>query len=138
MHDKAPAIRELAKLGRLAFLTVALVALSAAIGSAVALFLWALERATETRFDQPWLIWLMPVAGFAMVWGYQRFGGALWWVDEEGARLRARALAGRKGPILPLIADLPDAGHALLERHVCIDTTASGGTAQLLAEVGAT
>lgn len=76
MHDKAPAIRELAKLGRLAFLTVALVALSAAIGSAVALFLWALERATETRFDLPWLIWLMPVAGFAMVWAYQRFGGA--------------------------------------------------------------
>ena len=28
-----------------------------------------------------------------------------------------------------------DAGHALLERHVCIDTTASGGNAQLLAEV---
>lgn len=61
-----------------------------------------------------------------------------WWGDEEGARLRARALAGRKGPILPLIADMPDAGHALLERHVCIDTTASGGNAQLLAEVGAT
>jgi RHH-type proline utilization regulon transcriptional repressor/proline dehydrogenase/delta 1-pyrroline-5-carboxylate dehydrogenase len=65
------------------------------------------------------------------------FGGALWWGDEAGARAHARALAGRKGPILPLIADLPDAGHVLLERHVCIDTTASGGNAQLLAEVGA-
>jgi len=27
----------------------------------------------------------------------------------------------------------PDAGHAYLERHLCIDTTASGGNAQLLA-----
>ena len=63
------------------------------------------------------------------------FSGAIWWGDETGARERARALADRKGPILPLIGGLPDAGHALLERHVCIDTTASGGNAQLLAEV---
>ena len=46
---------------------------------------------------------------------------------------RARALAARKGPILPLIGTKPDAGHALLERHVCIDTTASGGNARLTA-----
>jgi RHH-type proline utilization regulon transcriptional repressor/proline dehydrogenase/delta 1-pyrroline-5-carboxylate dehydrogenase len=30
---------------------------------------------------------------------------------------------------------MPDAAHVMLERHVCIDTTASGGNAQLLAEV---
>mgnify|MGYP007102824137 CR=1 FL=1 len=46
------------------------------------------------------------------------------------------ALAARKGPILPLIGTLPDRGHAMLERHVCIDTTAAGGNAALLAEVG--
>ncbi len=63
-------------------------------------------------------------------------GGALWWGDDTGARLRAQALAARKGPILPLITDAPDAAHARLERHICIDTTASGGNAQLLAEVG--
>ena len=63
------------------------------------------------------------------------FSGAIWWGDTEGARACAKALAARKGPILPLIGSLPDAGHALLERHVCIDTTASGGNAQLLAEV---
>ena len=34
-----------------------------------------------------------------------------------------------------LIAGLPDKGHVVLERHVCIDTTASGGNAQLLAQV---
>jgi RHH-type proline utilization regulon transcriptional repressor/proline dehydrogenase/delta 1-pyrroline-5-carboxylate dehydrogenase len=63
------------------------------------------------------------------------FSGAIWWGDIDGARARARALAARKGPILPLIGTLPDRGHAMLERHVCIDTTASGGNAQLLAEV---
>ena len=63
------------------------------------------------------------------------FSGAIWWGDIDGARFRARALAARKGPILPLIGTLPDTGHAMLERHVCIDTTASGGNAQLLAEV---
>ncbi len=68
----------------------------------------------------------------------QGFSGALWWGDVEGGRSRAKALAARKGPILPLIGDLPDAGHALMERHICIDTTASGGNAQLLAEVSGT
>ncbi len=63
----------------------------------------------------------------------QGFSGALHWGD---ARAAARALAARTGPILPVIAGMPDAAHVLLERHVCIDTTASGGNAQLLAEVG--
>ena len=63
------------------------------------------------------------------------FGGAIWWGDVAGGRTRAQALAARTGPILPLITDAPDAAHALMERHICIDTTASGGNAQLLAEV---
>ena len=62
------------------------------------------------------------------------FSGAVWWGDAAEGRAYAQALAGRAGPILPLIA-APDAGHALLERHLCIDTTASGGNAQLLAAV---
>ena len=64
------------------------------------------------------------------------FAGALHWGPPDAARPHARALAGRPGPILPLIGDMPDAAHALLERHVCIDTTASGGNVQLLAEAG--
>ena len=62
------------------------------------------------------------------------FSGAIWWGDAATARACAQALASRKGPILPLITDLPDTGHATLERHACIDTTASGGNAQLLTE----
>ena len=62
------------------------------------------------------------------------FSGAIWWGDAATARACAQALAARPGPILPLITDMPDAAHATLERHACIDTTASGGNAQLLAE----
>jgi len=64
----------------------------------------------------------------------QGFAGAVWWGDAAGARSRVQALADRTGPILPLIGAL-DRGHVVMERHVCIDTTASGGNAQLLAEV---
>jgi RHH-type proline utilization regulon transcriptional repressor/proline dehydrogenase/delta 1-pyrroline-5-carboxylate dehydrogenase len=63
--------------------------------------------------------------------------GALYWGAADDARAYAQALAGRTGPILPLIGGMPDAAHVALERHVCIDTTASGGNAQLLAEAGA-
>ncbi|MCZ8153772.1 MAG: hypothetical protein O9292_15440, partial [Rhodobacteraceae bacterium] len=62
------------------------------------------------------------------------FAGAVWWGGVEAGRAYAQALAGRAGPILPLIGGQPDRGHARLERHVCIDTTASGGNAQLLVE----
>ncbi|MDP2080036.1 MAG: voltage-gated chloride channel family protein [Pseudotabrizicola sp.] len=76
MHDHNILLRQWRKVSRLAFWLAVLLPLSVAIGSAVALFLWSLDRATQARFDLPWLIWLMPVAGFAMVWAYQRFGGA--------------------------------------------------------------
>lgn len=50
------------------------VPMAAVVGSLCALFLWSLDRATQARFDYPWLIFLMPVAGFLMVLAYQRFG----------------------------------------------------------------
>jgi RHH-type proline utilization regulon transcriptional repressor/proline dehydrogenase/delta 1-pyrroline-5-carboxylate dehydrogenase len=61
------------------------------------------------------------------------FSGALWWGDEATARTYAEALAQRTGPILPLITDTPDPAYVLHERHLCIDTTAAGGNAALLA-----
>ncbi len=64
------------------------------------------------------------------------FSGVIFWGAPDAARETGRALARRDGAIVPLITDWPDAGHVLNERHLCVDTTASGGNAQLLAEVG--
>ncbi|WP_299414852.1 bifunctional proline dehydrogenase/L-glutamate gamma-semialdehyde dehydrogenase PutA [uncultured Sulfitobacter sp.] len=60
------------------------------------------------------------------------FGGVLWWGDEDIARRYDQALAQRKGPIIPLLRGLPDTARVRQERHVCVDTTASGGNAALL------
>ncbi|MCX7645188.1 MAG: bifunctional proline dehydrogenase/L-glutamate gamma-semialdehyde dehydrogenase PutA [Rhodobacteraceae bacterium] len=67
----------------------------------------------------------------------RNFSGALWWGDAEEGRAHAEALASRTGPILPLVTGMPDLAHAHHERHLCVDTTASGGNAALLAEVSA-
>ena len=62
--------------------------------------------------------------------------GAIWWGDDTTARALARALASRPGPILPLVTAMPDRAHVVHERHLCVDTTASGGNAELLAAAG--
>ncbi|MEC3860339.1 bifunctional proline dehydrogenase/L-glutamate gamma-semialdehyde dehydrogenase PutA [Mesobacterium sp. TK19101] len=62
----------------------------------------------------------------------QGIGAVLWWGDVDTARAYRQALAARPGPILTLVTGAPDAGHALSERHVCVDTTAAGGNAALL------
>lgn len=43
-------------------------------GSASAFFLHALDWATSTREAYPWLIWLLPIAGFVVGWCYLRMG----------------------------------------------------------------
>ncbi len=43
-------------------------------GSASAFLLFALDWATATRNAHRWLIWLLPLAGFAVGWLYLRFG----------------------------------------------------------------
>lgn len=60
-------------------------------------------------------------------------GGVIWWGDEETGRAMATALSRREGAIIPLITGRPDRAHACSERHICIDTTAAGGNASLLA-----
>ena len=52
-------------------------------GTASAGFLLALEWATQTRQAHAWLVWLLPVAGFAVGWLYLRYGSAV----EGGANL---------------------------------------------------
>ena len=60
------------------------------------------------------------------------YGGVLWWGDLDTARALDKALAKRTGPIIPLLRGLPDTARVRQERHVCVDTTASGGNAALL------
>lgn len=44
-------------------------------GSASALFLWGLDRATDIRLSAPWLLWLLPPAGALVSLLYARYGG---------------------------------------------------------------
>ncbi len=60
-------------------------------------------------------------------------GGVIWWGDDQIGRTMAIALSKRVGPIVPLITNTPDKAHVCGERHICIDTTAAGGNAALLA-----
>ncbi len=57
------------------------------------------------------------------------FSGAIYWGDQ--ARSYVLALAARGGDILPLITAMPCKADCQLERHTCVDTTASGGNAAL-------
>lgn len=43
-------------------------------GSASAFFLFSLEQATSWRIQHAWLIWLLPLAGLAVGWVYERVG----------------------------------------------------------------
>ncbi|UGQ48326.1 voltage-gated chloride channel family protein [Massilia endophytica] len=43
-------------------------------GSASALFLFSLDAATAWRLAHPWIIWLLPFAGFAVGWIYLHYG----------------------------------------------------------------
>jgi H+/Cl- antiporter ClcA len=43
-------------------------------GTASAFFLWALDQVTRTRWDHPWLLFLLPLAGVASGWLFARYG----------------------------------------------------------------
>ena len=58
------------------------------------------------------------------------------WSDAPDQRDARAALARRDGPILPLLVEGDLAPLLWRERHLCIDTTAAGGNAALLARVG--
>ena len=61
----------------------------------------------------------------------QGFYGVIYWGYD--AKPYAEALSQRDGAIIPLICAMPDIAHVAHERHICVDTTASGGNAALLA-----
>jgi RHH-type proline utilization regulon transcriptional repressor/proline dehydrogenase/delta 1-pyrroline-5-carboxylate dehydrogenase len=54
----------------------------------------------------------------------------------EAVRIVRRVLAERSGPIVPLISEIINPAAYTHERSVCVDTTAAGGNASLLAGAG--
>ncbi|MFY0309435.1 bifunctional proline dehydrogenase/L-glutamate gamma-semialdehyde dehydrogenase PutA [Leisingera sp. D0M16] len=70
--------------------------------------------------------------GLSQLETVEGISGVLWWGDETTGREIEQHLAKRDGPIIPLIPGKPDRARVLAERHVCVDTTASGGNAALL------
>jgi RHH-type proline utilization regulon transcriptional repressor/proline dehydrogenase/delta 1-pyrroline-5-carboxylate dehydrogenase len=56
------------------------------------------------------------------------------WSDD--ARVHAQVMAARDGALIPLILEANASPRLIIERHLCIDTTAAGGNAQLLAAAG--
>jgi H+/Cl- antiporter ClcA len=59
---------------RLVRWVIALIGMAVATGSACALFLWSLDAVTRLRFDHPWLLFLLPIAGMVIGWVYQNVG----------------------------------------------------------------
>ncbi|MBX3569722.1 MAG: bifunctional proline dehydrogenase/L-glutamate gamma-semialdehyde dehydrogenase PutA [Rhizobiaceae bacterium] len=56
--------------------------------------------------------------------------------SEKGLRIVRRVIAERSGPIVPLIGEVLSPAAYAHERSVCVDTTAAGGNASLLAGAG--
>ncbi|MDR3715373.1 MAG: voltage-gated chloride channel family protein [Puia sp.] len=54
--------------------TLLAIPVSLTVGSLVALFLWLLERVTDTRIGNPWLLFLLPLAGVAIHFLYRYSG----------------------------------------------------------------
>ncbi|MFK7880204.1 bifunctional proline dehydrogenase/L-glutamate gamma-semialdehyde dehydrogenase PutA [Roseobacter sp.] len=63
----------------------------------------------------------------------QGFAAVVLWSEADDLRLAREALARRDGALLPLIATSEMKDLCVHERHLCIDTTAAGGNAALLA-----
>lgn len=63
----------------------------------------------------------------------QGFDGLAFWGKSEDARHIRIAIAARSGAIIPIFDDMDMQERCVLERHVSIDTTASGGNVTLLA-----
>lgn len=66
----------------------------------------------------------------------KNFSAVIWWGGDKAGRRLEIALASIEGPLRPVITGQPDIGHVLIEQHVCVDTTASGGNTELLSGAG--
>lgn len=79
----APFLKRFSTLGFLLRWALILVPMAAVIGSACAFFLWSLNVVTQCRFDHPWLLYFLPLAGLGVGVVYHYFGK----VSEGGNNL---------------------------------------------------
>ena len=93
------------------------------VGSAVAGFLEALDVATRLRFEHPWLLWLLPVAGAGIAWMYHRFGRSV----AAGNDLVVDTIHGRSDGIPLRMAPLVLVG--TVATHLCGGSAGREGTA---------
>lgn len=97
--------------------------LGVAAGSAVALFLWSLERVTETHWEYPWLLYLLPVAGVLSGLMYHRWGQN----SEGGNNLIMEQIHEPGGGVPSRMAPLVLIGTLLT--HLCGGSAGREGTA---------
>ena len=92
-------------------------------GLASAVFLVALDAVTATRWRQPWLLFLLPVAGLVMVRAYATWGRG----SERGVSLLLD-VAHRRAPQVPWTM-APLVFGATLLSHLCGGSVGREGTA---------
>jgi len=54
--------------------TVLVIPVALSVGSLIALFLWLLDKAIHLRWDHPWLLFLLPLAGIGIYFLYKSLG----------------------------------------------------------------
>jgi len=54
--------------------TVLVIPVALSVGSLIALFLWLLDKAIHLRWDHPWLLYLLPLAGVGIYFLYRFLG----------------------------------------------------------------
>lgn len=85
---------------------------------------WTDKNGVDGFFPREGLKWIEGIAAVVL------------WSDKADLCTARQALAARDGVILPLITEKAFSDRCWLERHVCVDTTAAGGNASLLAANG--
>ena len=85
-----------------------LIPMAMAVGSACAFFLWSLDAVTHLRFQQPWLLYLLPVAGLVVGLVYHRWGKSA----EGGSNLILDEIHRPGGGVPRRVASRPKAAMA--------------------------
>ena len=92
-------------------------------GSASALFLWSLDQVTRLRWENPWLLFLLPLSGFVVGWVYHHFGKN----SDAGSNLIMEEIHTPGGGVPGRMAPLVLVGTLLT--HLCGGSAGREGTA---------